>query len=474
MSAFPPADLQRLAGRAAVAHLALLVIGVTWAFGGNADFVRTPISLWASLGIALCAAAYLVPALRAGALPGTRAWAWPVAALNLLVLAACLTPGFRVLPYPDGDYLLPVAVPWWRPSTAGAGTSLRALWLFDGLYCSCLNLALLVQHKSLLRGLLAVVAANAVLLAVFGTVQKLARAPGLYFGAVASPQEAFFASFVYDNHWSAFILLMLGICIGLVFRYAHGSRGDGFFRGPAPAGVIAVVLLFITIPFSGSRLCSLLALLLLALALAHGGAGWLRAGRAEPGRRRRAGLLVLPAAALTGLGLWFVAGDVIAARAAKTREQVSTMVAEHGLGARQVLYRNTWHMAQARPVFGWGMGSFPRVFALYNTQEAKGDHIPVVYHDAHSDWLQAVAELGFLGAALLAAAVVLPGRAVWRRHLTPVPLFLGTGCALVALYAGIEFPFGNVAVVLCWWLCYLAAVQYLRLPSSRRSAPPFA
>ena len=462
----PPAPAELLAA----AHVAVLLVGVTWAFGGNADWVRTPISLWASLGIVLGFAAVTVPALRALALPGTRTWAWPILALNAVVAVSCLTPGFRTLTYPSGTFLMPVQLPWWRPSSAQAGTSLRSLWLFDGLYFSCLNLALLVRHKRVLRGLLALVAANALLLAVFGTVQKLVHSPGIYFGAVASPQESFFASFVYDNHWSAFMILMLGICIGLIFRYAHGSRGDGFLRGPAPGGLMAVALLCITIPFSGSRACSLLAGLLVLFALVRGAGEVARTGRAGRGRVGRVLVVAAAAAALAGAGLWLVAGDVIRARTDKTRDQVATMVAQHGLGARQVLYRDTWAMARARLLFGWGMGSFPRVFALYNTQESKVDRIPVVYHDAHSDWLQSVAELGLAGTALLGAAVALPLRAARRRRLGPVPLFLGAGCALVAAYAWIEFPFGNVAVVLSWWLCFLTAVQYLRLPGEPRPA----
>jgi hypothetical protein len=34
---------------------------------------------------------------------------------------------------------------------------------------------------------------------------------------------------------------------------------------------------------------------------------------------------------------------------------------------------------------------------------------------------------------------------------------------LVSAYAWVEFPFGNVAVVLAWWLCFFCAVQYVRL-----------
>jgi O-antigen ligase len=114
-------------------------------------------------------------------------------------------------------------------------------------------------------------------------------------------------------------------------------------------------------------------------------------------------------------------------------------------------------------LFGWGMGSFPAVFPIFNTQESKIDRIPVVYHDAHSDWIQSVAEIGLVGTALIGAAVLLPALAVRRARVTPIPYFLLTGALLVSAYAWVEFPFGNVAVVLGWWLCFFCAVQYMRL-----------
>jgi len=120
-------------------------------------------------------------------------------------------------------------------------------------------------------------------------------------------------------------------------------------------------------------------------------------------------------------------------------------------------------MARDRPLFGWGMGSYPTVFSLYNSIKPNLDRLPQVYHDAHSDWLQSLAELGLAGTALLGAAVALPSLALRRRRLSPLPFFLLCGCAIVAAYSLIEFPFGNVAVVLAWWLCFFGAIQYIRL-----------
>ena len=105
-----------------IAHVATLVVGVSWAFGGNADWVRTPISIWASLGAVLTAVVLLRPQTRDRVLAGSRAWAIPIVALNALVLTSCLTPGFKPLSFAGNDaFLIPVRISWWIPSSARPG-----------------------------------------------------------------------------------------------------------------------------------------------------------------------------------------------------------------------------------------------------------------------------------------------------------------------------------------------------------------
>lgn len=459
----------KLIERLVAAHIASFLVGVTWAFGGNADWVRTPISLWGSVGMLLTAWILSHRETRAASPSGAAAWAWPVIGLNGLVLVSCLTPGFRFLHYGSEVYLLPLRISWWIPSAARPELALRSLWLFDGIYFSCLNIALTVGRRGIIRALLGIAVGNALALSVFGTVQKLIGSTGIYFGAVKSPQDYFFASFVYDNHWGAYIILTMGACLGLVLRYANGSRGGGFFHGPSLVGLAAAVLIGLSVPLSGARACSILLSILVGIAVAKGApriARSLRGSGVTPpvayGGMALAGIVA-------ALGAWAVTGDVIQSRVSKARTQVAAMWAEGGLGARGIVYHDTWNMARPRILFGWGMGSYPSVFGLYNTQVAKGDHIPVVYHDAHSDWLQSVAELGFAGTALIALAVLLPLLALRGLGLTQIPYFIFAGCALVGAYAWIEFPFGNVAVVLAWWFVFFCAVQYSRLTGPVRA-----
>jgi O-antigen ligase len=448
------------------AQVSIFVVGVSWAFGGNADWVRVPVSAWGTLGILMAPLALWARARVTGRLPKAVGWLWPVLALNAVVLLSGLTPAYRILMFGGEPLQVPVRVPWWTPSSAAYGSSLRALWLFDGIYFSCINLAVVVESRRVLRVLGAVVAGNAVLLAVFGIAQKILGSPGLYFGAVKSPNLAFFASFVYDNHWGAFAVLMAGTLVGLTLRYAHGISGWGFLHGPSLAGAVGAALLMVAVPLSGSRAGTLMVGVLAAVAVAHGFSR-IRSGLSASGVPPAVAVVVIVLSlGAASLGIWEVVGDTVKARAEVTRRQVLSLLVSGEGASRKAAYRDTWSMAREKPLFGWGMGSFPSVFPIYNRQVRPTERLPIVYHDAHSDWLQSLAELGFAGTLLIVAAVVLPGRELLKGRLSDYALFLMAGCALVAAYAAVEFPFGNVAVVLSWWFCFVAAVQYTRL--SRR------
>ncbi len=106
---------------AVATHVCILLVGVSWAFGGNADWVRTPISAWGSLGIVLALATLVPGRMRDRALPGTFRWSWPVIALNCLVGLSCLTPGFRFIAFKGDTLMVPLTVSYWsmllRPVT---------------------------------------------------------------------------------------------------------------------------------------------------------------------------------------------------------------------------------------------------------------------------------------------------------------------------------------------------------------------
>ena len=462
----PKSPMRRLEA-AVLCHLGLLLILAAWGFGGNAPWSHLAMSVWGSLSVVLWLAALSSPAIRASGQLRPLRWLWPLALFNVTVLASLFNPAFAVVTIDHEELLAKVASTPYLPSSALPRLALPALWHFDSIYLSCFNLLLFVRRRRALRLLLLVAAGNALALAIFGSVQKLLGATGLYFGLVKTRQSTFFASFIYHNHWGAFTLLMMAVCLGLIGHYARSSGHRDFWHSPAFGGLVAVFFLAASIPLSSSRSCTVLALILLGGAFLYWTVDTIRRRRAR--QLSATGPLLGASAALllAGAAVFKLAQPVIEQRAAKTVEQIAEMRARGDFGGRQQLYRDTWHMARDKFWFGWGMASYPTVFYYnYNTQTSPVDRLPVFYYDAHSDWLQALAEVGLVGTLLIGLLGVVPLLGLHSRALHgPLPCCLLAGCALILLYAWIEFPFGNSAVVMAWWLCFFAGMRYARLDS---------
>lgn len=448
------------------------MIGTAWAYGGNANWVRDVAAAWGSLGVVITFMAVRASKRRHQRWPKPLLWLWPLALFNLVVLASLFNPSFTELTDGVRDFYVPgESRPHW-PSTARPDLSLRALWFFDATYLSCFNLVLTLRQRRAIRYLLLAVLANAVLLAIYGTIQKLVGAESIYFAGPKAVQPYFFASFIYHNHWGAFTLLMMALALGLVFQSVRQSATRDFWHSPGPVAFVAVLLLAASIPLSGSRSCTVLAGVFLLGALLHWLVVFMRRAHQRPVSK-----LLLAAAALVGLTTtgffaYDLARPMIDKRLDDTYEQIEKVRANPGASTRFRLYRDTWLLAQDKPWFGWGMASFPTAFYLRNSQRfpVPGLSNEIHFHDAHNDWLQSLAEVGFVGTALLGLCALVP--AISRRRIlfdSPLTTYLCVGLALLLLYAWAEFPFGNRAVVVTFWVFFFAAVHYGRCDASRRS-----
>ncbi len=449
-----------------LAHVAVFSIGATWAFGGGAPWVKTLLAWWGSLGI-LITLSFVLEAFqnRPENLRALRVL-WPFALLNGLTIGACFVPNFREIHFGEDLAYAPVESPVWLPSSALPAIALRSLWLFDGIVLSCFNLVLVIRQRRVLRSLLIILAINTLALSIFGTLQKFSGSKGLYFDAVPSPQPFFFSSFIYHNHWGSFIVSMVAACLALMWHYSRRREERGRYSSPVFTGLVALFFIAVTVPLSTSRSCTMLLLVLFSIAFLH----WLwRLAKRRSEFNESIALPVLGAVAgiaVAGVGVWFMAHETIEARVAKTKEQVAALRARDSVDpkGRPRLYADTWAMAKDRLWFGWGTGSYPYVFMLYNTAESKVDRLPVYYHDAHSDWLQSIAEHGLIGTLVLGLCVLVPLlKQRWAHLIRPLPAYLLLGCTLLVLYAWVEFPFGNTAVVLNWWICFCTALAYTQL-----------
>ncbi|MBI2814092.1 MAG: O-antigen ligase family protein [Opitutae bacterium] len=464
-----------LLARLVLFHFGSLLVFTTWAFGGQAPWARQGIAAWGAAGVLLFIAACRSrdktddttrwPALR---------WLWPLWLYDLLVVLSCFNPGFKEV-VAAGQRALVLADPNpWLPSAARPWLAARELWQFNVIVLSCFNLFLVLPGRRFVRGVLFLLATNAVVLAVFGTFQKLAHADGLWFGLVRSPNARFFATFIYHNHWGAFTLLNTTVCLALLFHALRRGGARDVWHSPVLLGAVVTLLLATSVPLSASRSSTALLGLLLTGALAH------FLGRLIRRRRERKESALLPvtgivlAVLIATAAVAYLSREVIAQRARLTTEQLAHIAREDTLNSRLTLYRDTWTMAAAKPWFGWGLESYAHVFRIFNTQRAAELWVwRPFYAEAHNDWLQSLAETGFVGTGLLALLVLLPlGAIPWRRADSAVPRYLLAGCALVLLYAWVEFPFANPAVMLTFCAVFCCALRYATLDLRAQAEEP--
>ena len=447
-------------------HVGAFVVFTAWAFGGQAPWARQVIAWWGTAGMLLflyasvtqrrSAESKLHPALRL---------LWPLWLYDLLVIVSYFNPAFVEITV-EGSRSFMVGDPiTWLPTAARPALAARELWQFNGIVLSAFNLMLVLTRRSQLRAILYLLAGNAVVLAVFGTFQKLVGAKGLWFGLVDSPQPRFFSTFIYHNHWGAFTLLNTGICLALLFHAQRRGGHRDIWHSPVLLGAVATLLLAASVPLSASRSSTILIALLLGGALVHILARVIRQRRGTG----RSSLVPVAGIILTALlaagGIGFLSRNVIAQRARLTTEQVSRLTEEGTLTSRLVLYRDTWRMAQEKPWFGWGLESYGSVFPIYNSQRpAERWFSAPRYVEAHNDWFQSFAEVGYVGTGLLVLlGLIWLGSVQCRRSGSVVMRYLLAGCGLLLLYAWLEFPFANPAVMLTFCTAFCCAIRYGQL-----------
>lgn len=451
---------------AVFAQLLVLIIGTSWAFGGQAPWVRTLLNIWGTVGIALFVILAGRRQMHGQLTLQPLRHLWPLLVFDVLVLTSVWNPSAELITR-AGEQFYRYITPrhsWW-PSSAQPELTLRELWMLNGIVISCYNIIFVLQRRRPLRRLLYFIAVNALALAIFGTFQKLMRSPGLWFGTVPSPNNFFFSTFIYHNHWGAFTILNVGVCLALLFHALRREEHRDFWHTPALAGAVVTLLLAATAPLSGSRSSSVLLALFLFGAIVH---FLIRIARNRRAHHESPLLPFIGVGLMVALalgGIFALSRNVIAVRAEHTMRQLAEIKQESTLNQRLRLYRDTWEMAAARPVFGWGLETYGHVFMIYNSAPDPGvGGWKPYYSEAHNDWLQSLAETGFVGTVLIVALVLIPLAPLkWRRVQSNIPRYLLAGCGIIGLYAWLEFPFANPSVLIAFWSCLYIAAAYARL-----------
>ena len=128
-------------------------------------------------------------------------------------------------------------------------------------------------------------------------------------------------------------------------------------------------------------------------------------------------------------------------------------------------YHVAWHDFLAHPMLGSGAGTFGHAWLESGQVVQWGGAL-----DAHSLYLETLAELGPVGLCLLAAFLLYPlGRAVERRTLPLAPAAAGATVAFL-LHAGLDWDWELPAVVVAGLAC-CAAVAFAESEDAEEASP---
>jgi hypothetical protein len=438
----------------AVAAVPLVLVPALGAVQGGFD---PDAWVWAGALAAWASAVAVVVGDEPGAL--RRAWPWVVATVGLL--------------------LWTLASATWSAAPAQSVLEARRTLVYAAVV---LALVLLVR-----RG-----ATRLIVLSTHGAIAALlvpALAYHLLAGRRRDPFEGYLLSQPIGYANGAGILAALGMLL------AVGVVVDACATRTRQIAAATVPLLALTLELSGS-VASWLAL----------GVGFAASLLLEPQPRQLLWTLAAvapPAALVVGLG-WYsryaaettsprVGGAALAAAAAagavlagfaarrqrpaggpssrRARRLVATATICVALGCaaavasagatepRASYWHVAWHEYLAHPVLGSGAGTFGRYWAQSGLVTSSGGAL-----DAHSLYLETLAELGPVGLALVAALVLAPFRGAFRRRSAPlVPAAVGAYAAFL-VHAGLDWDW-ELPVVVVAGLCCAAAVVGAASPS---------
>lgn len=462
MSRFQAIDHRSNLEKATQWHVAVLVISAAWMFGGRIDWARIPLICLGVIGVGLTILGLIDRRQRGAPVGRWLMCLLPPTLLALFSLLSSFNPSMEKIRFDEVMVYRPSETIPWLPSSVDPALTRSELALLFGIFLSAFNLALNIHQRRTLRQLTLILGLNACVLALFGTIQKIAGAD-MFLGLIESPNPTFFASFIYHNHWGPFVLVNIAGWFGLVEFLARRDRGRGFLHSPAMSALIAILLLAVTLPLSTSRSSTVMLSVLLPVC-----GFWLlwRMGRrsSRPIARSTLGLIGITAVAFAGVSAYWLGGDTIKSRIGDTKDQIGDMREAGSLGQRARVYEDTWRFFQMRPVAGWGLESYAFVYRRYNDEPRTADGFIIQFDEAHSDWLQLLAEVGVVGISLFLLSIGIPlwpvRHRLWREPYSGC-VFLCLG--LLMLYAWVEFPFANPAVTASAATAFFGAIRHLQL-----------
>ncbi len=325
--------------------------------------------------------------------------------------------------------------------------SWTALLAFCGLYTLALNCFIVPKSRSFFTRLFPWMLLNCVLLAIVGYAQRAAGAEAILGLLPLSPARPFFATFPNESLWIGFACLWMAVFVALGLLHLRTVRVDAFGETKGPYYLTGAALIggsvLICLPGPAVLITMITGTVLIGL-IALQVSGFGQAGR-------------------KCLSVWFV-GSIIAL-GGMLYLIVSHLALPDPTGINNAVGPTAAReMFLARPLFGWGYGSFPVISRFFTTDFAP----TLVFESAGSDLFEVLANggiLGLVGIAVIPLSLLLGFLLKGSSFSLSWHLLIGAGGLLaMAIFDG---PFAP-AVSFSFWVIFFAAIRWADI--SRTSA----
>lgn len=278
--------------------------------------------------------------------------------------------------------------------------------LREGLFLATLFLLGFLVVRTAVRGrtirrMIAVLVVSGVFQALYGLFELGRDEPRLlFYKKLVSPDSAT-GTFVNRSHFSGYLEMIVPLALGLAAARMNllvpGARGwreklvlwtsKGVLQTVLLVAAAVVMSVGVVLSNSRSGLVVLLFSFFLFIVLAV-----LVSSRAGPGQAWLRTLVRATVAVTAALALYIGVGATLRRFAAED------LLHED----RPLYWANTLDMVKDFPLFGTGLGTFSSVYGAY--EKRGGPEMELVH--AHNDYLEAVAELGAVGAGLLLGGIL--------------------------------------------------------------------
>jgi hypothetical protein len=358
---------------------------------------------------------------------------WTGLALLGLILVQALNPAWEYHRDNRGWWMEKIAHISWLPTGVIAPFKLwdqwRMLLIYGSGWLTICAIWVAFTRRRTLQYFLYALAANGLLIALFGIAQRVTKATKIYW-LVDSPNPSFFGSFVYKNHGGFYLDLALAITGGLTgWLYLRGLRR---LEKSNPSGVLAffATIIAIAILISYARGATVVMLVFLL-----GSIGAFLIHQIILPKDSRKPIIAIALILISG---YFLNTGLDALRSGEAWDRLHRGITEKddSLESREMLTAAASDMLSDYWKQGAGAGGFKFLFPPYENRFPKLKE--AFWQDAHNDLLQFPIELGAIGCGLLVIGAGYWVYALVRARFwqNPVSACLVFGAITLLIYRG--------------------------------------